>query len=94
MQKQITYKNKTIRYNLEYKNVKNINLRIKQDGSVHVSANRLVPVEHIEEFICSKWDFIIKYIDKISLKREEIKHRYFGDDELIDMILNLRKEMH
>lgn len=94
MKKEITHKNRTITYDLEYKKVKNINLRIKQDGSVHVSSNRLVPVEHIEEFICSKWDFIIKSIDKFSLKREEVKQRYFEDDELIDIILNLCKDIY
>ncbi len=94
MQKQIILKNKTIKYDLEYKKVKNINLRIKTDGSVHISANRFVSMKKIEEFIRSKEDFILKAIDKFSLKREEEKRRYFEEDELIDIILNLCKEIY
>ena len=50
MIKEIELNGRKIKYNLEYKKVKNINLRIKQDGSVMLSANRLVSQKQIEEF--------------------------------------------
>ena len=49
-----------INYTLHIKNVKNINLRIKPDGSVHVSANRFVKRSVIDEFVKSKETFILK----------------------------------
>lgn len=49
-----------VEYNLLRKKVKNINLRIKPDGSVNVSANRNVPQEVIERFLTEKSDFILK----------------------------------
>lgn len=47
-----------IRYHLERKPVKNLNLRVYKDGSVSVSANRRVPVSQIDSFVISKGRFI------------------------------------
>lgn len=52
-----------ISYCLERKNVKNLNLRIRKDGSVFVSANRNISCEKIDEFVSSKASYIIKAID-------------------------------
>ena len=40
MIKTINLNGREISYDLEYKNVKNINLRIKADQSIYMSANR------------------------------------------------------
>lgn len=48
-----------ILYELERKNVKNLNLHIRRDGTVYVSANRLVPVEQVDAFLESKIGFIL-----------------------------------
>lgn len=45
-------------YTLERKKVKNINLRVKHDGSVYVSAPKRVPVREIEGFIISRSEYI------------------------------------
>lgn len=45
---------KEIIYHLEQKPVKNLNLRIRKDGSVYVSANDDVPVGKVDEFVVSK----------------------------------------
>lgn len=47
-------------YIWERKKVKNINLRIKNNGEVVVSSNTLVSKEEIEAFVESKYDWIIK----------------------------------
>lgn len=52
-----------ISYNLERKNVKNINLRIKIDQSIYISANNYVHDEAIEDFLKSKSDFILRALD-------------------------------
>lgn len=48
-----------ILYELERKNVKNLNLHVRRDGTVYVSANRLVPVEQVDAFLESKIGFIL-----------------------------------
>ena len=55
-----------IEYELTRKSVKNINLRIKNDGCIHVSANRAVPLNAIEAFIVQKAELILKAIRKFS----------------------------
>lgn len=47
-----------LEYSLERKNVKNLNLHVRKDGSVYVSANATVPEEKIDEFLISKGSFI------------------------------------
>lgn len=53
-----------IEYALIRKNVKNINLRVKRDGSVVVSASPAVPISVINSFVCSNADKIISAIQK------------------------------
>ena len=50
---------KQIPYELERKNVKNLNLHVRRDGSVYVSANKLIPVEQVDAFLESKVSFIL-----------------------------------
>lgn len=47
-----------LQYSLERKNVKNLNLHVRKDGSVYVSANVAAPEERIDEFLISKGTFI------------------------------------
>lgn len=47
-----------LEYSLERKNVKNLNLHVRKDGSVYVSANAAVPEEKIDEFLINKGAFI------------------------------------
>ncbi|MGN0483601.1 MAG: M48 family metallopeptidase [Lachnospiraceae bacterium] len=60
----------TLNYTLERKRVKNINLHIKSDGTVWVSASERVPVEEIEAFILRKQEFIKKAIAEFDEKRK------------------------
>lgn len=64
MTKQITLNDKTVSYELIRKNVKNINLRIKPNGDILVSANNFVFEKTIENFILSKKDFILNALEK------------------------------
>lgn len=63
MIKTIELKGRKINYNLERKDVKNINLRIKADQSIYMSANYYVSEADIEEFLKSKADYIIKALE-------------------------------
>jgi len=90
MKNMIILNGQEIAYELEYKKVKNINLRIKCDGSIYVSANKRVGIKVIEEFIVSKADFILKAIEKFSKKQELTE--YFTEDELCEEIFRLCKK--
>ncbi len=59
-QRQVAQGEYSITYTLIWKNVKNINLSVKQDGSVTVSANRSIPEDYIDDFVRSKIPFILR----------------------------------
>ena len=94
MIREIELNNKTIQYELQYKKVKNINLRIKPDGSINVSANRSVPQNVIDEFIISKADFIIRAVEKYKNMPAKEQIKYFTEDEVKEQILYLCKKIY
>ncbi len=49
-----------LNYVLERKSIKNINLRVRRDGSVYVSAPRLCPKAQIEKFLAQKLGWVLK----------------------------------
>lgn len=53
-----------IQYHLERKPVKNLNLRIRKDGEVFVSASAAVPDSEVDNFVCSKAGYILEAINK------------------------------
>lgn len=60
----------SITYTLERKCVKNLNLRVRKNGSVYVSANEHVSAATIDAFVLSKSNFINNAIAKF----KEIEH--------------------
>ncbi len=56
----VNYGEKEINFELERKNVKNINLNIRPDMSIMVSANDSVPLSIIEDFVKEKGPWICK----------------------------------
>ena len=79
---------------MKYKKVKNINLRIKPDGSINVSANKRVPLKVIDEFIISKAEFILRALEKYSNMPVAEQKQYFTEDEVRELILNLCKQIY
>lgn len=69
MDRKIVYGENEICYVLERKDVKNLNLRIKKDCSIYVSANPLVAVESVDSFVLGK----AEYIATVLKKYEEVK---------------------
>lgn len=61
MLKTIVIGGEPLEYTLEHKRVKNINLRIKPDGSVYVSAARGVPMAAIERMLLENAEYIAQY---------------------------------
>lgn len=56
----ITYGDKTVEFELIRKNVKNLNLSIRPDMTIFVSANEKVPLEDIKEFVHTKAPWLEK----------------------------------
>ena len=48
-----------LEYILERKPVKNVNLHVRKDSSVYVSASLLVPAQQVDDFLISKANFIL-----------------------------------
>lgn len=94
MKKSIDLGGRIIEYNLEYKKVKNINLRIKSDASVSVSANKRVSVKEIKRFIKSKADFILRAIERFENAPIKEKKQYFEEDELKKVITDICKNIY
>lgn len=63
-QRSVSVENREIQYCLERKSVKNLNLRVRKDGSVFVSANRNVSCEEIDAFVRSRGSYILNAIDR------------------------------
>ncbi len=81
----VTVGNRKIAYELTRKKVKNINLRIKPDGSVHVSASNAVTIAVIERFMKQKADFILSAIDKYN-ERNKINGVRLEDEEILSIL--------
>lgn len=67
----------TIEYTFERKKIKNINLRIRHDGSVYVSAPLRVPVKTVESFVASKSDYIrnaVMHFSQRESKKAEMQY--------------------
>ncbi len=64
MLRTVFFGEKAINYELERKKVKNINLRIKRDLTVTVSASRAVPSGYVDGFVLSRAEFILKTLEK------------------------------
>lgn len=85
MIREVNYNGTVIKYNLERKKVKNINLRIKPDMSVVVSANRRVSVKYIDDFVLRKADFILSALNKFK-NNTDIPQPRFSQQDFIDYV--------
>lgn len=85
---QIEYASKVIEFVVKRKNVKNVNLNVKPDMTIEISANENVPISFIYDFVKSKGSWIFKNVgyfkDVQPMKRSEREYvsgetfRYLG----------------
>lgn len=59
-----------LEYHLIRKPVKNINLRIKSDGQILISANSAVPADYLDDFVKRKQDFIFRALEDYQKRRK------------------------
>ena len=64
-EKEVVVDGQKIVFHLERKPVKNLNLRIRRDGSVFVSASRAVQYAEIDRFVRSRSRYILTAIQKV-----------------------------
>lgn len=85
-----------ILYELTRKPVRNINLRVKEDGTLRISANNRVSVKRIEEFIIAEQSFIQKAAARINARTKvsEIRAdslRWLGREYPVRVIASSRE---
>lgn len=83
MKREVEYKEHIIKYDLQRKKVKNINMRIKPDFTVFVSANPKVSVNHIDNFVISKADFILSAFESFKLRKKLKTTPKFNENEFV-----------
>ena len=69
--RQVHFEVRVVEYKLIRKAVKNINIRVKPNGQVLVSANNTVPSDYIDNLIRQKQKYIITALDKFEKRRDE-----------------------
>lgn len=89
MVKKLKLNNGEIQYDLKYKNVKNINLCIKPDRTIHVSANKYISESVIDEFLISREDFIFNALRKFENIPKTSTKQYFEENEVRELILRI-----
>lgn len=94
VKKEVLVGENVINYTLQYKNVKNINLRIKSDGTISVSANRRIPHKVIENFIISKSDFILSALEKYRCPVNKPLIQYYTEAEIKEVITSLCEKVY
>ena len=72
-QRVVHCENGDISYLLNRKPVKNINMRIKPEGNIYVSANNNVPIEYLDAFIVKNQQYIFSVLAKFEEKRKQIQ---------------------
>lgn len=87
MKRSLRQGDQTLEYEFTPKRVKNINLRVRGDGTVAVSAPRWVTREQVEAFLIARWD----WIDAALQRRAQRTQPAFGwkDGEPFHLLGNL-----
>lgn len=67
----ITLNNINVIYHIERKSVKNINIRIKNDGIVYISANRTVSEKYIRNLLITDGEKIVSAINRIKIAQNQ-----------------------
>lgn len=84
-----------VMYELTRKPVKNVNLRVKEDGTLRISANSRVSVRQIEGFIIARQEFIRRAQQRIAERSAgndiSDRMRWLGQEYPVRVIANSRE---
>jgi len=70
--RQVNFEGRSLEYILTRKQVKNVNLRVKPEGKVLVSANKRVSATYIDDFVLSKGKFILRVLENFERQQKNI----------------------
>jgi len=82
MLKTIVLEGKAINYELQRKKVKNLNLRIRKDGSIYVSAPKALSMAYIESFLRSNSAYIMNVLRRT---QQEAQQFDLGHSEMLPL---------
>jgi len=95
MERTVFWGDREISYTLERKRVKNINLRVRADGSVYVSASDRVPLARIDEMVLRNGERILTAVagmnDRVEKQKEE---RDFPKEETEMLFASVMEKMY
>lgn len=94
MIREVEYNGKTIKYNLTRKRVKNINLRIKPDLSVEVSANSRVSLKYLDSFVVKKGDFILGALEEYKNRQLVQNEPLYSEEDFKKFVFNKFNETY
>lgn len=90
MQRIVQISNYQIKYTLLIKNVKNINMRIEKSGEIVVSCNSYIPIEKVDAFVMSKFEWIVKNVEQVKRKKkileDQSSYLYLGKKYLVEIV--------
>lgn len=70
---------RTVTYTLTRKRVKNLNLRVRPDGSVAVSAAQRVPAGYVDDFVRDKSPLIFRALDRMAAEKPPPRRYLTGE---------------
>lgn len=70
---------RTVTYTLTRKRVKNLNLRVRPDGSVAVSAAQRVPAGYVDDFVRDKSPLIFRALDRMAAEKPSPRRYLTGE---------------
>lgn len=84
MKRKLVLEDREVIYEFTRKNVKNINIRVRSDGTVSVSSGRGVTLEQIDEVLKTKAGFILGALEKFSALEQKApeKQTYRNGDRI------------
>lgn len=85
---------RTITYELIRKKVKNINLHVKADGRIIISASNRVSKKYIEDFIVRKADWIEKSLERFENREPGSNHEFEPGEGSIIKLLGMQYQLH
>lgn len=87
MKRTIQLGDRTVTYELTWKRVKNINIRVRADGSVGVSAGRWITVEQVEEILQKRSAFLLGALEKFeAMESQRPKTTEYGPGAVVYLL--------
>lgn len=83
MLRSINYCGLRVEYELVKKDIKNINIRITQDGSISVSAPSQIPVNKVDSFVEEKAEWIFRKMADVEKRRENMPDSSLYDGKVL-----------